>query len=372
MSPDLFLVAGEASGDQLGGSILESLLLQRKDLDIVGIGGPLMRAHGLFPISPMEELQVMGFIDVLWNLPRLRKLFRNTVETILHLHPKAVVTIDYPGFNLRLARALRKKGYRGKLCHVVCPSVWAWGKKRIQTLANNYDLLLSLLPFEKPLFQNTSLRVEYIGHPLVQKVAYETFPEEGLIALFPGSRSHEIERNLPFYLRLIPKLQALDPKLRFVLSLSQEKYRPLLQKMVRSSPIPLLSPSEMKNTRPMLAIAKCGTIVLELALRGIPTVVTYGMSALDVALAQWIFRIRLPYYSLPNLILNRPLFPELIGPQLTDKNLFDTASIFLTSPEKLRLTHLECEQVRSLLQAQQDPSQLAASLILTLLTPSSS
>ncbi len=149
MTPDLFMVAGEVSGDILGSSILESLLKDRKDLDVVGIGGKEMRAHGLFPTIPMEELQVMGFIDVLKHFPRLYKIFRSTVQTILHLNPKVVVTIDYPGFNLRLAKALRKKGYKGKICHVVCPSVWAWGKKRIQILAKYDDLLLTLLPFEK-------------------------------------------------------------------------------------------------------------------------------------------------------------------------------------------------------------------------------
>ncbi len=356
--PDIFMIAGEVSGDLLGSTLLQSLLKQRKDLDIAGIGGPQMRAHGLFPTIPMEELQVMGFIDVIKHLPRLIKIFRSTVKTILHLNPKIVVTIDYPGFNLRLAKSLRKKGYKGKICHVVCPSVWAWGKKRIQTLAKYHDLLLTLLPFEKPLFQHTSLRVEYIGHPLAQKIHFEAAPEENLVALFPGSRSHEIERNLPYFLRLIPKL---DPKLKFVISLSQEKYRPLIQKLAGTS-IPLLSPSEMKERKPMLAIAKCGTIILELALKGIPTVVTYKIPPLDVALAKWVFRINLPYYSLPNLILNRPLFPELIGPELTDKNLFEAATALL-DPKKLRSCHLDCQKIRELLTSNKDP----ASLIITLL-----
>jgi lipid-A-disaccharide synthase len=361
---DIFMVAGEVSGDILGGSILESLLRNRKDLDVAGIGGPQMRAHGLFPTIPMEQLQVMGFVDVIQELPHLIKIFRSTVKTILHLNPKVVVTIDYPGFNLRLAKALRKKGYRGKICHVVCPSVWAWGKKRIQTLAHYTDLLLTLLPFEKPLFQNTKLRVEYIGHPLAQKVPFEIAPEENLVALFPGSRAHEIERNLPYFLRLLPKL---DPKLKFIISLSQEKYRPLIEKIVgiekiADTSLPLLSPAEMNKRKPMFAIAKCGTIILELALKGIPTVVTYKISPTDVALARWIFRINLPYYSLPNLIFNRPLFPELIGPQLTDKNLFEATSSLL-DPKKLRSCHLECQKVRQLLTADKDP----ASLIITLL-----
>ena len=356
MRPDIFMVAGEVSGDTLGGSILASLLKNQKDLDVVGIGGPQMRAHGLFPTTAMEELQVMGFIDVIKHLPRLYKIFRSTLHTILHLNPKIVVTIDYPGFNLRLAKALRKKGYEGKICHVVCPSVWAWGKKRIKPLAQNYDLLLTLLPFEKPLFAKTDLRVEFIGHPLVKKVPYETAPEENLIALFPGSRTKEIERNLPYFLRLIPKL---DPKFRYVISLSQEKYRPLIEKIAGTS-IPLLTPSEMSKKKPFFAFAKCGTIVLELALKGIPTVVTYKIAPLDIFLAKWVFRINLPYYSLPNLILNRTLFPELIGPELPDNNFLEKTVNLL---KNRRACHLECQQIRELLTSSND----AATLIRTLL-----
>lgn len=358
MTPDIFMVAGEVSGDKLGGTLVETLLKKRKDLDIIGIGGPEMRAHGLFPIIPMEELQVMGFFDVIQHLPRLFKIFRRTVQTILDLNPKVVVTIDYPGFNLRLAKKLRKKGYQGKICHVVCPSVWAWGKKRIQTLAQNYDLLLTLLPFEKPLFAKTPLRVEYIGHPLTQKVAYETFPEENLIAIFPGSRSHEIEKNLPYFLRLIHKL---PPQMKYLISVSQEKYRPLIEKMAGNQ-IPLLTPSQMEARKPMFALAKSGTMTLELALKGIPTVVIYKISPLDIFLAKYIFRINLRYYALPNIILNQPLFPELIGPDLDDNKLFESTSSLL-DPKKLRKCHLDCQQLHTLLKSPQDPASLILSLL---------
>ncbi len=349
---DLFMVAGEVSGDRLGATILSDL----QGFDVVGIGGKEMRSHGLFPTTFMEELQVMGFIDVIKHLPRLIKIFRKTVRTILDLNPKVVVTIDYPGFNLRLAKALRKHGYTGKICHVVCPSVWAWGKKRIKTLAETTDLLLTLLPFEKPLFKETKLHVEYIGHPLASQTPYETSPEENLIALFPGSRSHEIERNLPYMMRLIPKL---GPHYKYVISLSQEKFRPLVEKLAGTS-IRLASPAEMNRKKPFFAIAKCGTIVLELALKGIPTVVVYKISPIDIFLAKWVFRIKLPYYSLPNLILNRPLFPELIGPALTDNNLFEATQMLLKEREPC---HLECQKVRLALTANNN----AAALIRTLL-----
>jgi len=352
MTPDIFMVAGEMSGDLLGSHLIEGLLAKRNDLDIVGIGGPKMRAQGLYPTTPLEELQVMGFIDVVKHLPHLYKVFKTTLNTILHLNPKAVVTIDYPGFNLRLAKALRKRGYQGKLCHVVCPSVWAWGKDRIETLAHHYDLLLTLLPFEKNLFKENSLRVEYIGHPLAKQIAFEHAPDENLIALYPGSRSHEIEKNLPYFLRLIPKLPS---NYRYSISLSQEKYRPLIRKQTS---FPFLTPAD----KPAFALAKCGTIALELGLKGIPTVVTYKISPLDVFLAKKVFRINLPYYSLPNLILNHQLFPELIGPALSDNSLFE-ATTTLLKLHNLRACHLECQKLKTLLTSDTDPAALILSLI---------
>jgi len=194
---DLFIVAGEASGDQLGEDLLQAL--KPSQLKIMGIGGPKMRAAGMETIFPMENLQVMGFIDVLFALPHLIRYFNKTVDAILKTRPKAVVTIDYPGFNLRLARTLRKKGFKGKICHYVCPSVWAWGKKRIGLMAKNLDLLLSILPFEQPLFAKTNLTVEYVGHPLVQKISVQENPDLQLIAFFPGSRTKEIEEFPLFY-----------------------------------------------------------------------------------------------------------------------------------------------------------------------------
>ncbi|HEX2579373.1 MAG TPA: lipid-A-disaccharide synthase [Rhabdochlamydiaceae bacterium] len=407
---DLFIIAGEASGDQLGEGLLQALctnnlksrefdkkgpqnfcseqatiadkqgasekknseidLTQAKtdsssclcippsQLKIMGIGGPKMRAAGMKTIFPMENLQVMGFIDVLFALPHLIRCFNKTVDAILKTQPKAVVTIDYPGFNLRLARALRKKGFQGKICHYVCPSVWAWGKKRISLMAENLDLLLSILPFEKHLFSNTNLTVEYIGHPLVQKLSVQENPDPQLIAFFPGSRTKEIERNFPYFIRLI---ESLKDSYRCVVSVSQEKYRPLLKKMAPN--LPLATPAEMKKLKPFLAVAKSGTITLELALQGIPTVVTYAVSPLDVFLAKHLFKISLPYYALPNLIANKPLFPELIGPALSDETLLQEVKNLITNHDRAQSACLSLQTILGT----ENANQRAAQLILTLL-----
>lgn len=359
---DLFIIAGEASGDQLGEGLLQAL--KPSNLKIMGIGGPKMRAVGMETVFPMENLQVMGFVDVLFALPHLISCFNQTVNTILKVQPKVVLTIDYPGFNLRLAKKLRKKGFKGKICHYVCPSVWAWGKKRIGLMAENLDLLLSILPFEKQLFEKTKLCVEYIGHPLVQKIPPQENPNTQLIAFFPGSRTKEIERNFPYFIRLASTLKADFPGYRFVVSVSQEKYRPLLKKMAPD--LDLITPAQMKKLKPFLAVAKSGTITLELALQEIPTVVTYAISPLDAFIAKHIFRISLPYYALPNLIAGKTIFPELIGPDLTDKKLLNEVKNLMINQDVWDRSKAACKSLRDLL-GRENANTRSAQLILSLI-----
>jgi lipid-A-disaccharide synthase len=349
MTRHIFIIAGESSGDRLGADLMRHL---PSDVAVMGVGGPKMRAVGMSTLFPMEELQVMGFVDVVFALPRLIGKFRTVLKAILEQNPPVVVTIDYPGFNLRLAKALRKKGFKGKICHYICPSVWAWGKSRIQLMEAHLDLLLSVLPFEKNYF--SKLTVEYIGHPLSHIQPREGKPQN-LIALFPGSRSHEIKKNLP-YLMFVKEA---FPQYDFVLSLSQEKYRPLLQ----SANIPLVSPTDLQALHPLLAIAKSGTITLELALAQIPTVVVYAISKLDTFLARCIFKIDLPYYALPNLIAQKEVFPELFGPALTPETLVKTVKQLLDNREP---TLEACRDLKKLLDTK-NSSCKAAELILSLI-----
>jgi lipid-A-disaccharide synthase len=272
-----------------------------------------MRKFPIECIAPMESLAVMGFLDVLKALPKIARLFFSLRKKILALNPKAFVGIDYPGFNLRMHQSLRKQGYQGKQIHYICPSVWAWRRGRIQKMEKSLDLLLTLLPFEPDCFKNTSLPVEYVGHPLTEPIANfrpdPTFRKrfgfaetDKILALFPGSRKVEVERNLPLMRKAAAQIE--DPHLRVVVSQdlpAEENYQ------------------LMKHAH--LALAKSGTVALELALHKTPTVVQYAIGPLDTFLATQIFRIHLPYYSLPNLILQKELFPELFGPRLTEQTL---------------------------------------------------
>jgi lipid-A-disaccharide synthase len=367
---DIFIATGEMSGDAHGAKLIEELLALRPGLKIGAVAGPKMRKFPIQEHFPMEKLRVMGFIDVILALPKIIRQFFAIRNKILELSPKAVVFIDYPGFHLRMERSLRKKGYQGKLIHLICPTVWAWGKKRIPLMAENLDLLLTIFPFEKSCFAHTKLPVQYIGHPLALPIAkfkpsgkfqgkilvpdhtnfhknlrpdfsdqhsaecdsnlHQVIEREAgkkkmgqihenfcgrVLGIFPGSRKTEIDRNLPLQLKVARRLRELDPTLQLAISMTQFDL---------DVPDALIVKPEdhyelMRSCH--MAIATSGTVTLELALHGTPTVVNFAIKPLDCFIAQKIFHINLPFYAMPNIVVNKAVFPELFGPNLTEEQL---------------------------------------------------
>jgi lipid-A-disaccharide synthase len=375
MSCDLFVFAGEKSADLHGEKLLLALRAKNPNIRISGVGGPRMRAVGMNCILKMEDFQVMGFIDVFRALPKLIRQFYFVADEIQKLRPKAVITIDYPGFNLRMAKHLKKRKFKGKLVHFICPSVWAWGKKRIPLMASNLDLLLSILPFEKELFAGTPLPVAFVGHPLSERIKTYTYrissipADKKVIALFPGSRKKEIERNLRLQLDACRELLSRHPDLHPALSVSDEKFLPYIQRILQekgwnSDQISLI-PAEysyelMKSA--FLAIAKSGTVTLELAMHRVPTVVVYAVSRLDKIIAYDILRIRLPFYCLVNIIAQAQVFPELIGPSFTLENLTKEAEALLSEPARTAMQSA-CDQILRTLSGKETSKEAAAAIL---------
>jgi len=374
-SPDLFLFAGEASGDRLGADLLQQLFKLHPSLSVSAVAGPSMRTHPIQEILPMEEFQVMGFIDVFLSLPCIIKHFYAIKSYLLQAKPKAIVFIDYPGFNLRMQRHLRKAGFTGLMIHYVCPSVWAWKKGRIQPMSEDLDLLLSVFPFEQKCFSHTKLRVEYLGHPLAEKIAHYTpatsFPpfDKPILAIFPGSRKKEVLRNLP--LQLQAAIDVASKSYSLVISCAHPSLLPIIQKI--SSTYPHVAIHILPSARnddlmhhAHLALATSGTMTLELALHKVPTIVTYAMTAIDIFLATKIFRIQLPYYCIVNYTANQLIFPELYGPHCNQAALHNALSHMIKSPELLHVCQEHCHRLAQLLYSER-PSEKAAILITDLL-----
>ena len=366
---DLFLIAAESSADLLGANLVKELLAIRPELKIGAVAGPLMRELPIEVLFPMENLQVMGFIDVLAALPKIGRQFFAIRKKILLCNPKAVVCIDYPGFNLRLETSLRKNGYKGKLIHYVSPSVWAWGKRWIPKMAKNLDLLLTLFPFEAKSFASTSLKVECTGHPLASQIpaaepmycAHSSSVNlsgrstvSNILALFPGSRKTEIERNFLLQLSAAKKLLQEDPSLQIAVSVAHPQFTQLLQNLCEGTAV-IFYPFDQKMDlmrRARAAIATSGTVTLELALHKVPTVVCYAIRPLDLWIAQKIFRINLPFYCIVNIIVASQVFPELFGPNLTPDALFFWTRKLWTDPILCAQIRKGCTQVRGALGSQ--------------------
>lgn len=365
---------------------MRALKKQFPDYTIGGVGGQEMRAQALQSVLRMEDFEVMGFSDVLWSLPKLWQQFNKVRDHIMDTKPKAAILIDYPGFNLKMAAALRKKGYQGKIIQYICPSVWAWGKHRIDQMAKTLDMLLVIYPFEVQSFSKTQLHVQYVGNPLVENIRKHRYDNEwtsltgikdksNLLAIFPGSREGEIRRNLPLQLEAAALIQDYDPRITFAISCAHEGIIPLMQQYLQESRLKLnrdvfLVPKSftyelMRDCRS--AIAKSGSVTLELAFHNCPTVVLYKLSILNWAIAKYILRVNLPHYCIVNILSGQQVFPELIEKGLTPENLLKNI-IPLHEEGSTRESCLsKCAQLEQHIK-EHDASEQVAKAIVELLT----
>lgn len=359
----LFFVAGEHSGDLYGSRLLQALQSIVANCKFFGVGGPLMRAKGMECCLEMEQFQVMGFTQVVCRFPAICKQFLTVRRQILTLQPEVVVLIDYPGFNMRLAKSLRKKGYRGKIVQYISPTVWAWGAGRIEKLAQTLDLLLTIFPFEKALFSKTSLFVKFVGHPLLeilQSYSYDTHWRERLqwqnsdhpiLAVFPGSRMGEITRLLPRQLEAACHLQQSAP-LQIAISCAEERFNETISSIATSCRVQAYCVPQKYSYELMRecrsAIAKCGTVNLELALHKKPSAIVYELSYLNHLILRHLISSDLKYYSIVNILSDQEIYPELVKEKFSAHQLYK-ALVPLHVEGAKRLECLKaCEKVASL------------------------
>ncbi len=366
MTKHIFVFVGEHSGDLLGSSLIQNLKKTQPDLRISAVAGPKMRNQNIDCILSMEKFQVMGFFDILNYLPKLISQFRAIRKWIINNKPDICIFIDYAEFCLFMQKSLKKKNLPIKLVQYVSPSVWAWRSRRVKPMSKSLDLLLSIFPFEKEFFSQTSLPVEYVGNPLVtKKESYSYHPswkkennlseQSPILSIFPGSRTHEIQRNLPLQLKVAKKASEDYPNLQIVLSASTHK--DLIEKIssqYSATPITIIDSTSnydlMKNTD--FALATSGTVTLELALHKVPTVVTFAITKKDLFLARHILRIRMPYFALPNIIFGKELFPEFFGPNFTFDNIYNALDRYLFLDEYTKDISNKCSRLTSLLGSQ--------------------
>ncbi|WP_425915876.1 lipid-A-disaccharide synthase [Pseudomonas sp. GWSMS-1] len=325
------LVAGEASGDILGAGLMQALKTQHPAIEFIGVGGPLMQAQGLNSYFPMERLSVMGLVEVLGRLPELLSRRKRLINTLIAAKPDVCIGIDAPDFNLTLELKLRQAGI--KTVHYVSPSVWAWRQKRVLKIRKACDLMLTLFPFEAQFYQDHQVPVRFVGHPLADTIpqqadraaareALELAHDQPVVALMPGSRGGEVSRLGSLFLDAAVRLRTLRPGIQFVLPCSSPERRAQIEHMLVGRDLPLT----LLNGRSHEALAACdavliasGTATLEALLYKRPMVVAYKVAPMTYRILKRL--VSSAYISLPNLLAERLLVPELIQDAATPEAL---------------------------------------------------
>lgn len=325
------LVAGEASGDILGAGLMQALKAQYPQIEFIGVGGPLMQAQGLTSYFPMERLSVMGLVEVLGRLPELLSRRKRLINTLITEKPDVFIGIDAPDFNLTLELKLRQAGI--KTVHYVSPSVWAWRQKRVLKIREACDLMLTLFPFEAQFYQDHQVPVRFVGHPLADTIpqqadrraardALSLSNDQPVVALLPGSRGGEVARLGSLFLDAAVRLRTLRPGIQFVLPCSSPERRAQLEQLLVGRDLPLT----LLNGRSHEALAACdavliasGTATLEALLYKRPMVVAYKVAPLTYRILKRL--VTSAYISLPNLLAERLLVPEMIQDAATPEAL---------------------------------------------------
>lgn len=381
----IFVLAGEPSGDMLGGRLMHALQEQAgEQLDFFGVGGLRMAQQGLVSIFPMDELSLIGFTEVLPHLPRLSSRLRQTAAEIVRRQPDLVLTIDSPGFALRLQRRLR--GLPLQRVHYVAPQVWAWREGRVNGLRRDLDHVLALLPFEPAFFQRHGVACTFVGHPIIEEMAqqgdgprfrsrYAIADDVPVLCLLPGSRQSEVAQHLPVLEQAVTQLWQHFPRLRVVLP-TLPSIAPIVRNLTENWKVPTLVLEDRDErfdayAASWLAIAASGTVSLEAALAGLPLITIYKTRLLTAWLARRL--IRVPHVNLVNLILNRPAVPELLQDDCTP-DLIASSAVRLLEDEQLRKDQMAAlAEAAALLGGEGDrrPSERAAEQVLEILNDGS-
>jgi lipid-A-disaccharide synthase len=341
--PLIYLVAGEPSGDLLGGRLMAALRERMHDqVRFAGIGGETMAAQGLVSRVPLSELAIMGVAEV---LPSARRIFRRVDETVADIgaqQPAALVTIDSSGFTWRIAQRLRRQGQSLPLIHYVAPMVWAWRAGRAKRMARWYDHLMALLPFEPPYFTAVGLSCSYVGHPVVESGAdrgdgaafrrrHGIAPDAPLLTVLPGSRRGEVATLLPIFKDAVTRLVSAHRSLRIVLPTTAIVAEHVAAE-VETWEVPsivLRGTAEKYDAfaASNAALAASGTVALELAMAKLPAVIAYRINPLTHAYVSRV--VKVDYANLVNVILKREAVPELLQYDCTPEKLAAAVDILL-------------------------------------------
>lgn len=346
-TPTLWVSAAEASGDMHGAKLISYMSLKAPHLSFRGMGGSEMRKTVFQAEIEAEQLSIVGFTEVFEFLPYILRTLKMIKRRLQIIKPLAVILIDSPDFNFRIARIAKKLNI--PVYYYISPQVWAWRKGRVRFLRKYVDEIFCILPFEGPFFQKHGVRAQFVGHPLQDDLyGYQNRKtEDKSVVLLPGSREKEVKSLLPCFAQAASILTAYDPQIHFKLIKASQIAKSSIHKFwPEHLPLSIYPSSERYAliSSSQFAICASGTITLETSLLGVPTLVSYKLSLLSYLLGRLL--IKVPYISLTNLILNKQVLPEFIQKQVTGANLANHIIFWLQNPAEQAKTRQQLALLR--------------------------
>jgi len=325
----IYIIAGESSGDAHGAVLMREIARLAPDAEFFGAGGPQMKKIAGRQFLDWTEEAVVGLWDVIVKYPYFRGKFYQMYVDIRRLEPDAVIFVDYPGFNLRLAHYLSRKHFTGKLIYFISPQVWAWNRGRILHMASFLDLMICIFPFEKPLYEASGLKTEFVGHPMIEELDKHRIKEPrvpNLVALLPGSRSREIKRIFPVMLEAAKLLRKKDEAIRFEVSAASEPARDFMKELAAEAGLDDISigleDSWELMQRACVGMVASGTATLECSFYLLPFVLIYKVSWLTYLPGRLL--IRVDHLGMPNILAGREIIPEFIQHEASPVRIADS------------------------------------------------
>ncbi len=346
----ILVSAGDASGEMHAAAVIEALRERAPGLEVLALGGPALEKAGARILVPQRELAVGGLFEVLGDLGGVASAWRRMTRALRDERPDLVMLVDSPDFNLPLARRAKRLGLR--VLWFISPQVWAWRRGRVRKLAARADRLAVIFPFEIAAYAGTGLRVDFVGHPLIDRLAplanrsraecraaLGLEAERPLVALLPGSRRNELAGNLPVQLAAARALHALDPRIAFALGVAPSLARAQIEAVVRAVRLPKFLALTLVEGRAHelaraadVALTKPGTVALEVALLGTPQVVTARVPAASAFVMRRL--VRLEHWAMPNLVVGARVVPELLQEEAEPTRIAETLRELLAGPAR--------------------------------------
>jgi lipid-A-disaccharide synthase len=374
VSSRVLISAGEDSGDLYASFLASALRRRHPDIELFGCAGVRMQRAGVTPVVDSASLAVAGLVEVVIHLPRIYREYRKLVGEISRSRPAAAVLTDSPDFHLRLARKLKRMGV--PVVYFIAPQVWAWRKDRLPLMRRTIDRLLCIFPFEQEFFRTHGIAADYIGHPLIRLIQpsatravlrnrFDLGGDVQMVALLPGSRQGEVHRHLPYLLEAAGALLRAKP-VRFVLALPEgfrrrsdlsnftERFSKLSIQVREGQTWDVLACAD-------LALAASGTVTIEACLLKVPMITFYRVNNLSWQMGKLL--VRVPFYSMVNLVASKRIVPELIQDDLSGPRLAQEALALLDDESRRKQMRVDFDAVANRLRGPEDPIELAASAV---------